>query len=82
MPRNQGDVQLKKEGEKKKAKSIVTWHEIESDGSVKSSNCFLCSEPSHSIMCHVTVDSAFFFSPSLFNWTSLWLWNISTQCKN
>jgi hypothetical protein len=35
MPQNQGDVQLKKEGVKKKAKSTVTWHIIECDGSVK-----------------------------------------------
>jgi len=33
-----GEVQLKKEGEKKKAKSIVTWHRIECDGSVKKNN--------------------------------------------
>jgi hypothetical protein len=34
---NQGDVRLnKKEGdEKKKAKSPMTWHEIECDGSIK-----------------------------------------------
>jgi len=31
------DVQLKKEGEKKKAKSTVTWHEIKCDGFVKKS---------------------------------------------
>jgi hypothetical protein len=38
MPQNQGDVQLKKEGVKKKAKSTVTWHRIECDGSVKKNN--------------------------------------------
>jgi len=38
MSQNQGDVQLKKEGEKNKAKSTVTWHKIECDGSVKKSN--------------------------------------------
>jgi len=37
MSQNQNQVQLnKKEGDdKKKAKSLVTWHEIECDGSVK-----------------------------------------------
>jgi len=37
MFQNQNQVQLnKKEGDdKKKAKSLVTWHEIECDGSVK-----------------------------------------------
>jgi len=37
MSLNQGDVQVyQKEGdEKKKAKSSVTWHKIECDGSVK-----------------------------------------------
>jgi len=36
MSRKQGDAaQLKKEGEKKKEKSIVTCHKIECDGSVK-----------------------------------------------
>jgi len=36
MSQKQGDAaQLKKEGEKKKAKSTVTWHGIECDGFVK-----------------------------------------------
>jgi len=39
MSQKQGDVaQLKKEGEKNKAKSTVTWPEIKCDGSVKKSN--------------------------------------------
>jgi len=32
MSQNQGDVQLKMEGEKKKAKSTMTWHRIECEG--------------------------------------------------
>ena len=32
MSQKQGDAQLKKEGEKKKAKTIVTWHGIECKG--------------------------------------------------
>jgi len=36
MAQKQGDAaQLQKEGEKRKAKSTVTWHGIECDGSVK-----------------------------------------------
>jgi len=35
MSQNHGDVQLKNEGDKKKAKSNVTWHQIECDASVK-----------------------------------------------
>jgi len=35
MSQNQGDAQLKREGEKEKAKTIVTWHDIECDGSLK-----------------------------------------------
>jgi len=36
MSQRQGDAaQLKKEGERKKEKSTMTWHGIECDGSVK-----------------------------------------------
>ena len=39
MSQKQGDAaQLKKEGKNKKAKSTITWHEIECDGSVKKSD--------------------------------------------
>jgi len=39
ISQKQGDAtQLKKEGEKKKAKSTVTWHGIECNGSVKKSD--------------------------------------------
>jgi len=39
MSQKQGDAaQLKKEGEKKKSKSTMIWHEIECDGFVKQSN--------------------------------------------
>ena len=37
MSQNQGDVQLKNECEKKKAKSTMKWHRIECDDSVKKS---------------------------------------------
>jgi len=35
MSQNQGDVQLKNENDKKKAKSTMTWHRVECDGSLK-----------------------------------------------
>jgi hypothetical protein len=35
MSEKQGDAQLKREGEKKKAKITMTWHDIECDESVK-----------------------------------------------
>jgi len=35
MSEKQSDAQLKREGEKKKAKIIVTWHNIECEGSGK-----------------------------------------------
>jgi len=39
MSQKQGDAaQLQKVGDKKKANSIVTWHEIECDGFVKKKN--------------------------------------------
>jgi len=38
MSQNQGDVRLKNESDKKKAKSHVIWHGIECDDSVKKSN--------------------------------------------
>ena len=39
MSKKQGNAaQLKKEGEKKKVNSTVTWHGIECDGSAKKSN--------------------------------------------
>ncbi|AES98890.1 hypothetical protein MTR_5g074170 [Medicago truncatula] len=43
MSQKQGDAQLKKEGEKKKAKTTVTWHNIECEGSrqKKHNTCIL-----------------------------------------
>jgi hypothetical protein len=38
MSQNQGEVQLKNESDKKKAKSTLIWHRVECDGSVKKSN--------------------------------------------
>jgi len=37
MSQEKGDAQLKKEGEKKKAKTNVTWHSIECKGSIQKS---------------------------------------------
>jgi len=41
MSQKQGDAQLKNEGEKKKEKSIVTWHDIkcERSGKKKQGEC-------------------------------------------